>query len=127
MRLNIDSWKETFNTHFLQYTATEIMVEDVQTKGGAGSISIRWKSRRYLPQSYVIMCSCKVVGIEENNFDQTYHLYPNTRSFEILNLTSKSECSLNFKAVYNPASLDPGISLTITTLDLGIQQFFFYI
>ena len=122
--LKVNVYLKHFVPSFItQYTGTDIMVKNIDAKPGVGSVSLTWKAPRYLPHSYVITCACKLVDAEENYFNEEYLLFPSTLLFELNHLTNKSKCSLNFKAEYNPASLDAGITFTITTLDPGIQLF----
>ena len=100
---------------FKFYTATSLLIKSFSVKYESHSMQMMWLKPYLLPTGYRLLLSCKNVTsdqiytekeqylISDDVFVFTYGIYPNSR------------CETNFLAMYNPASIDRGISRTILT------------
>ena len=97
------------------HAATEILVKNLRTLRGFDHVALRWDSPQYEPASYEVRYSCKAVGKEVSfisNF--TEMLESNATQFLLTNLPQDIRCTLTLIAIYNPASIDTGITVSVS-------------
>ena len=96
--------------------ATTLMIKNISTTAGEKFIHISWSTPKFLPMSYRIRVSCLQLwnGIEyrcttlnATQFD-TFHT--------VTQLAPSSKCVFTLFAIYNPASIDRGITRTVLTM-----------
>ena len=91
---------------------------------GSNFVHVKWKIPKYLPQRYRLRYSCKL-SMQGNHYVQatieiiTY----NSKGLKISGLSPQSTCVLTVFAIYNPASIDPGITITLITPRKGNLTF----
>ena len=98
------------------------MVKNLKTIGGSDHVELKWDRPEYDPAKYDFTYSCKLIanGVEYiPRFTQT--LESNATVCSVHNLTLDVACSLTLLAVYNPVSIDPGITVIAKTL-AGLQR-----
>ena len=82
-----------------------------------------WNCLNPLPKHYLVTYSCMNIGgqqcIRKKRQILTYPNMSTSISFTLRRLKPNSTCKLNLLAVYNPASIDPGITITQRTLQKG--------
>ena len=86
---------------------------------GENQISISWTPPKFPPINYIHKASCKLLCDPT-----TYYLTETAtsrfnHSTNFLALKPGSICLVKLLAEYNPASVDPGIGLSVNTLFLG--------
>ena len=83
-------------------------------------IHFNWVVPKYTPERYQLYYSCRK---EYQKIDYANGKLEDTNSalnsFRIVGLHPRSRCKLTFFAMYNPASIDQGITLNATTRRLG--------
>ena len=101
------------NSHF---SATEHMTTFYKIKPGLNDLMIYWTQPQYPPIEYKQIISCKLLcdhrtfNLREVILDET------VRSSTIRALKPGSVCLINLIAVYNHASIDPGVGISTHTL-----------
>ena len=95
------------------------MVKNVSATAGTHFIDIMWSAPKLLPTSYQVGVTCWRMynGIEYIRVK--LEATPLDTILTIDKLFPGSRCALTLLAVYNPASIDDGITLTIFTLNLS--------
>lgn len=92
------------------------MIQPYQNYEGYDSFAIRWNRPLYQPSHYEYSVSCKVQCAERHYFSLVKEVLPSVHSsITVAELLPRSICEVTLIAVYNPASLDPGIALIATT------------
>ena len=104
--------------------ATKNMIRSHSVTSGTNYITLKWTHPRFQPERYQLKYVCTMkstcVPIQDTNHSiiiKTQNLTSNTTLFTISDLRPASICILTLLAVYNPASIDKGITITRTTLD----------
>ena len=78
-------------------------------------IEVRWKELEYPATKLELGVICKYDYNERVNLVAKIPLLPTETSFVFNGLPANSECTFTLKAVYNPASIDAGISVSYST------------
>ena len=98
------------------------MITAHSCSSGWNYVDFKWAIPVYKPERYQLYYSCRL-QLEENDYvngeleDTTY----TQNSFRVIGLRPSSACALTFFAVYNPASIDQGISVQVKTLNFGMS------
>lgn len=103
----------------VRFAATSIMIGDLEVQPGIDHIVFTWKAPQYRPMHYLVDLKCKVVSTEETYIEEKYRLPSMNQFTTITDLIKDSRCRVTFTAVYNPATLDPGITINVKTLEAG--------
>ena len=101
----------------LPYLVTSLVTHFQGFKRFNNSIQAYWKETLYPAMSLEIVATCKYNC--ENAMTYLVNktvLAPNETSFTLTGLVPGSLCEFTLKAVYNPASIDKGISVTYMVL-----------
>ena len=98
------------------HVATTLMIRNISAAAGTDFIDIIWSAPKLLPDSYKVNVTCRLVynGIEYVRVRLV--ATPLDTIVTINNLLPGSRCVFTLLAVYNPASIDDGITRTIFTL-----------
>ena len=96
--------------------ATCLMFPSVKVDGNRDSVSVNWLHPKYIPEFYNLRVFCKNVHYV-GSFSKL--VLPQESSVTIHVPSPGSRCKVNFLAVYNKASLDPGLIFFVT---LGSQS-----
>ena len=106
------------------YLATRRMIRSHSVTSGPNYVQLNWTRPNFQPGRYQLkyVCTLKPTctpGRDVNNYVLTkaQNLTSNATSVTIHNLCPNSICILFLLAVYNPASIDSGITKLETTLD----------
>ena len=102
---------------FLFYLVTCSVTDFEEFKRFNTSIQARWNKTVYPAMRLEIGATCKY-DCENGRIylvNKTV-LDPNETSFTLTGLVPGSQCKFTLKAVYNPASIDKGISVTYMVL-----------
>ena len=89
------------------------MISGYNIESGMHFVRITWHCPKYEPERYKLAVSCEQHGIIGYQVDIT--LDPPCTSAEVTGLRSESICTINIVAIYNPASIDAGITINATT------------
>ena len=103
-------------------TATSKMIQNLQTNTGLDYVEITWDRPMHDPIKYELTYSCRLQKGEEYITNQPETLPSTSNSVRLSQLLQDSICKLNILAVYNPASIDPGISVTESTSKEGAYK-----
>ena len=102
--------------HVIPHTATEMMIKEFTIKANSYSFFVSWTRPQHLPKEYQYKVACRLWCMEKQYFNSlTQYLPSDSVEFLMQNLTPGSICTFKLLAVYNPASIDDGISTTINT------------
>ena len=85
---------------------------------------ISWHTPTYVPSSYKLSYSCKLIHSESEYTKRKENLPFSFTSIVVGDLQPGSECVVTLVAVYNPAAIDTGITVTITTLEARKSEWF---
>ena len=106
------------------YLATKQMIRSHSVASGPDYVNLNWSRPNFQPERYQLMHVCTLKptctpghGLNNYVMTKTQNLTPNTSSVTIPNLRPSSICILFLLAVYNPASIDSGITILGKTLD----------
>ena len=110
--------------NFISTLATTLMVKNLSATTGMDYIDIMWLPAKFLPTSYKIEVTCELTLNGMRYKHETYKADPLNTNLCIKDLQPRSMCVYIFFAVYNPASIDDGITNTVYTLHLGEWSFY---
>ena len=101
----------------LLYLATSLVTRFEEFKRFNNSIQACWKKTDYPAMRLEVVAKCK----HNCENGRIYHvnktvLAPNETSFTLTGLVPGSLCKFTLKAVYNPANMEKGISVTYMAL-----------
>ena len=85
-------------------------------------ILILWTQPRYLPDYYLHIISCSLLCDPATNYLSERMSTKHTNLTAITGIHPGSTCLFKHIAVYNPASIDPGIGLSAHTFYSGKFQ-----
>ena len=95
------------------------MVKDVRTVALEESVTISWDHPWISPLEYrvnaVCWCSCSI----EPYVHRVYTLFFTENELNISSLLPSIHCQVTLLAVYNPATLDSGLTFNVRTLPKG--------
>ena len=100
----------------LNITATSLMVNITSTKASSDSIRIEWSKPMVHPQFYSMNIACRLLWNRKNCRCDTFQTHGLRNFLDVKNLAPGTRCNITILAVYNPASKDNGITLTLDTL-----------
>ena len=98
------------------FAATSIVTEFEEFEHLKNSLEVRWKELKHSATKLELAVICKHDSNEETNFKDKISLATNETSYTFKDLPKSSECTFTLKAVYNPASIDAGISVSYSTI-----------
>ena len=98
------------------FAATSRMTAFEEFKRLDNSIEVHWKELQYSAAKLELAVICKYDYNEEINLIDKFSLPPHETSLVFSGLPPSSECTFTLKAVYNPASIDAGISVSYSTM-----------
>ena len=103
--------------HVFTYLVTSMVTEFEEFKTFKNFIQARWKEILHPAMRLEIVATCKY-DCENGRIylGKTTFLAPDETFFALTGLEPGSRCEFTLKAVFNPASLDNGISATYTVL-----------
>ena len=95
------------------------MISSWVTQRGLDFVILKWKHPDYEPQIYHVQVSCRLISQAEGDYvSKRYDLESSSTDAIASGLLPESTCLLTLFAVYNPASIDPGLQVTVETLPL---------
>ena len=106
--------------------ATKQMVHSHSVISGCDYVELSWTHPRFQPEAYQLKYVCTLkpthtpgpdIHVPNYVMTKTQNLSSDTTCVQISDLRPSSICLLFLLAVYNPASIDTGISIIGTTLD----------
>ena len=99
------------------YLGTSLVTEFKDFKRFNNSIQACWKKTVYPAMRLEIVVTCKYncENGQKYRVNKSF-LAPDETSFTLADLVPGSQCKFTLKAVYNPASMDKGISVTYLVL-----------
>ena len=92
------------------------MVSFDSVSKGTNKIQIFWTIPKYFPYWYQQTTSCRLLCDQENYYLTEREIESSKSSSVAYDLRPASVCLIKLVAVYNPASIDPGIQLLVRTL-----------
>lgn len=99
-------------------TATSLTIKEFNFHASSDFIRIKWAVRYPIlsAKQYKFHFSCTLLCNEKLHYVLRRAFTSIARSVKLGPLHPASKCSMTFTAVYNPASLDPGVRYNFTTL-----------
>ena len=100
------------------------MIRHYSVSTGSNYVELKWTYPMFLPERYQMkyMCGMKLKATSTPNLDMKIHLVKSaqslsrdTTSVRLSDLRPGSICVLILVAVYNPASIDAGITIAGST------------
>ena len=97
------------------------MIHTCSFSSGMDYVELEWTRPKFPPQSYTVTYLCSEMNMPHSSrtayvHTMTQQLSSEIHSIRIFDLRPSSICTVNLVAVYNPASIDSGIVLNVTTL-----------
>ena len=91
------------------------MIKNLSMQRGATFFKLQWPAPRFSPIFYYQITSCSLwyKRISYLHFDKV--IEPNATSILVESIKPGSKCAIRFRAVYNLASLDEGITMIAST------------
>ena len=96
---------------------------------GSDYINLNWTRPEFLPGMYQLKFAVtmkplrtSIHNMNDSVVAKTLNLSSTTTSVNISGLRPSSICKINLLAVFNPASIDSGITILGTTLDEGTRK-----
>ena len=109
---------EIYTTNnFTFVTATTLMVKNVSAAAGTHFIEIVWTPPKLLPMSYQVNVVCRLLCNGKEYKRERLEATPLDTIQTIGKLYPRSHCVYTLLAIYNPASVDDGITRTVLTLN----------
>ena len=94
-----------------------MMIDNLTYSSGLDNIQLHWNSPKYRPNVYKVFYTCKVHDEEYYyRYSKLERVDSSSISFKILGLKLRSVCFVTLFSVYNQASLDRGLRITVETL-----------
>ena len=93
------------------------MVKSISAKADADFIRIKWSAPKFLPDSYQVDVTCRLMPNETEYILVNLNARPFATMLTIDKLFPGSLCVFTLLAIYNPASIDDGITRNIATLN----------
>ena len=92
------------------------MIKNVSATAGANFIEIVWSTPKLLPMSYQVNVICRLLYNDIEYKRVEFEAMPLDRVLTLPSLLPGSHCVFTLHAIYNPASIDNGITRTVFTL-----------
>ena len=96
--------------------ATVIMTAFNDSVPSHNNIKVSWTSPEFQPYFYQVTSSCKLICDTRTYYLTELMMDSNVSACTVPNLLPGTTCIIKLIAIYNPASLDPGITLSASTL-----------
>ena len=94
------------------------MIQNLTSYSGMKYTKTMWRRPNYMPEHYELYYMCKLQDTDRFYINsKRSHLSSATTIVRLSGLLAESVCYITLFAIYNPASVDPG--LTIITQTLG--------
>ena len=108
---------KVFNVIFSYvHAATVIMAAFDDCVPSHNEIKVSWTSPEFKPYFYQLTTSCKLTCDARTYYLTEVMIDSHVSVRTVPNLLPASTCIIKLIAIYNPASLDPGITLSASTL-----------
>ena len=92
------------------------MIRNISTAAGANFVHITWSQPKFLPSSYLVKFTCWRMPTETEYVCLHLEVLPFHTMLTIEELFPGSRCVFTLHAIYNPASIDVGITLGVSTM-----------
>ena len=100
--------------------ATALMIRNVSVTAGDDFIHITWSAPKILPTSYQVYFSCCLIHTGTEYMQVKLEASPFYTMLIVDQLFLGSRCVITLLAIYNPASIDDGITHTIFTTNSSV-------
>ena len=100
--------------------ATALMIRKVSVTAGDTFIHITWSAPKFHPASYQVNVACCLIHTETEYMQEIFEVISFDTMLTVNNLFPGSHCVFTFRAIYNPASIDHGITRTISTTNSSV-------
>ena len=106
---------DTLYTSISTHVATRLMIKDLSIQRGATFIKLQWSAPDFGPYFYLQRTSCMLwhQRVPYRFFQKV--IVSSATSNLVSGLKPGSRCEIRFRAVYNVATLDPGIIIIAST------------
>lgn len=110
-----------FTLEFYISAATSIMIPVISIERGSDYINLKWQNPRFDPEWYKMIASCTLQCAQNAYLNRMAYQHPSRNDvlFSFSGLLPGSNCFFRLFAVYNFASLDPGLDILTMTKDSG--------
>ena len=96
------------------------MIKNVSAKADADFNCIIWSAAKLLPASYQVNVTCWLMPNETEYMWVNLNARPSDTMLTIDKLSPGSHCVFTLLSIYNPASIDDGITRTISTYSSSV-------
>ena len=100
--------------------ATTLMIRNVSVTAEDDFIHITWSAAKLRPASYQVNVTCCLIHTETEYMQVMLGVSSFDTMLTVDKLFSGSLCVLTLRAIYNPASIDHGITRTISTTNSSV-------
>ena len=88
------------------------MIKDIRLTTTFDEVTVEWDRPKYLPESYKLTGWCRDISSGQTRSLTTVSI-PCLRHRKKVMINGGSDCEVTFVAIYNRASIDPGITKRI--------------
>ena len=92
------------------------MIKKISTAAGANFVYINWSQPIFLPESYLMKFNCWRMPTETEYVCLNLEILPFHTMLTVEELFPGSRCVFTLYSIYNPASIDDGITLGVSTM-----------
>ena len=112
---NLHNYRPLLNAylHSCMYLATDLMIKNIAFYAYTKCIRLKWSPPRFAPYFYLQSITCKLKWNRSPYLQTMITLEKYATSSAIGFLIPDSRCQIKLTAVYNPASLDPGVYMNV--------------
>ena len=94
------------------------MIRNWTYSSGLSYVKLTWNHPDYDPERYELHYSCRLQSEQYYYISSRMNSQKSTSTFaRVSGLLPGSHCLLTLVAVYNPASIDPGVTVVTKTLE----------
>ena len=104
------------------FLATFRMIKSLSFDPGIFSFGLSWQKPEFVPDHYQFIVHCQLFCAQTGYYHNDVPLPQIETSLRLCYLRPGSVCQVTVKAVYNPASIDPGLTETVRTAFLSKYQ-----
>ena len=102
--------------------ATFRMINSLNLQPGIFSFGLSWQKPEFVPDHYQFTTHCQLVCASTEYYHNEVPVPAEETTLRVVELMPGSVCRVTLKAVYNPASIDKGLTGTVETSFLSKCQ-----
>ena len=95
------------------------MIKSLSVHPGVFSFGLAWKEPEFYPDDYQFIAGCRLFCAREDYRSHDQSIPGSATTLRVIHLHPGSVCRVDLKAIYNPASIDAGLTQTFQTAFLS--------